>query len=71
MKFASQAGSVTFRKKPARMAGKDKMEEAKISGIMPAIFTISGRLLVTGMDMRLPTRRPGNMTRTFRRPCWT
>ena len=26
---------------------------------------------VSGMDIRLPTRRPGYMTGTLRRPCWT
>jgi len=59
------------RKKPAKMAGNCKMALAKINGIMPERFTISGRVPRTGMDMRLPMRRPGYITGTFRRPSVT
>jgi len=68
--LASQA-ALEFTKKEAKIAGKVRNDWAKMIGIIPAMFTISGRLLRTGMDMRLPILRPGNITGTLRRPCWT
>ena len=35
------------------------------------MFTMRGREPLTGMDMRLPIRRPGYITGTLRRPCCT
>ena len=62
-KFLSHS-ALALLKKLARMVGKVKMDWAKMIGIMPAMFTIKGTLLLTGMDIRLPTRRPGNITGT-------
>ena len=56
-------------KKLAIIAGNVSSDEAKIKGIIPAILTISGRVPLTGIDIRLPTRRPGYITGTLRRPC--
>src|SRR3972149_9819362 len=58
-------------KKVDKMDGNCRMAWAKISGIMPDILTISGKVPFTGIDMRLPMRRPGYMTGTLRRPCCT
>src|SRR4030066_1654478 len=58
-------------KKLAMMDGKVSRDWAKMIGIMPAMLTINGKVPLTGMDIRLPMRRPGYMTGTFRRPCWT
>ncbi len=62
---------VEFRKNWARTAGKVSRDWPKMIGIMPAMFTIKGSVPFTGIDMRLPTRRPGYMTGTLRRPSWT
>lgn len=64
-------GVCALTKNWAMMAGKVRMDWAKMTGIMPAIFTCSGRLPRTGMLCRLPMRRPGYITGTLRRPCWT
>jgi hypothetical protein len=48
----------------ASSAGSVIKDWAKISGIIPAMLTISGRVPLTGIDIRLPTRRPGYITGT-------
>src|SRR4030042_1440013 len=58
-------------KKLAMMDGNVSKDWAKMIGIMPAMLTIRGSVPLTGMDIRTPIRRPGYMTGTFRRPCWT
>src|SRR3990172_9318657 len=40
-------------------AGKVRMDWAKMIGIMPAMFTSSGRVPFTGIDWRVPIRPPG------------
>src|SRR3989304_5822030 len=42
-----------------------------MSGIMPAMLTINGSVPFTGIDIRLPMRRPGYITGTLRRPSCT
>src|SRR4030042_6056092 len=58
-------------KKLAMMDGNVSKDWAKMIGIMPAMLTIKGSVPLTGMDIRAPTRRPGYMTGTLRRPCCT
>ena len=61
----------TWTSHPASTLGMEMKVPAKISGIMPAILTIKGRLARTGIAWRKPIRRPGYITGMLRRPCWT
>ena len=60
-----------LKKKLAKIAGNVNNAWAKIKGIIPAMFTRNGKVPLTGIDMRLPTLRPGYITGTLRCPCWT
>jgi hypothetical protein len=45
--------------KPASVAGSSSSDEAKIGGITPAVFSLSGRCDVSPWNIRLPTWRLG------------